>query len=259
MTDNAREPIPVLVTRPAHQSVRLGGMLEEAGFRSLAFPTIAIARAAQTPFLSQLDERIRDYDIALFVSRNAVDNAFAYLSVERLPPSLQMGVIGKGTLKALQALGGDTNIIPAGSFNSEGLLESPVLRQVAGKRVIIFRGQEGRTLLGDTLVERGARVDHVEVYRRVLPETDPARFDELCAEGFPGIAVFTSSEGLQNCFRMLNPAQAERLRGIDWLLISERMGETARDLRHNASIIIAHNASDEGILSALKEWRHNTV
>jgi uroporphyrinogen-III synthase len=259
MTETAEPAIPVLVTRPAHQNALLAGLLREAGFLALNFPTIAIAAAQETPFLRGLNQRIHDFDIALFVSRNAVDFAFKYLSASDLPASLQMGVIGKGTLKALREFGADTHIIPSDSFNSEGLLASSVLQQVAGKRVIIFRGQEGRTLLGDTLAQRGAAVEHVEVYRRVLPTLGAHEFDELCAPDFPRIAVFTSSEGLRNCFELLNVSQADRMRGIDWLLISERMGETARDLRHNARIIIAHNASDEGILGALQEWRHNQV
>jgi len=259
MTESAEPVIPVLVTRPAHQNAPLAGLLRDAGFRALNFPTIAIAAADESPFLRALKQHIHAFDIALFVSRNAVDFAFKYLSASDLPTSLQMGVIGKGTLKALREFGVDTQIIPADSFNSEGLLASSVLQQVAGKRVIIFRGQEGRTLLGDTLVQRGAAVEHVEVYRRILPAIGAHEFDDLCEAGFPRIAVFTSSEGLHNCFELLNASQAEQMRRIDWLLISERMGETARDLRHNAGIIIAHNASDEGILGALQEWRHNQV
>ena len=259
MTDTRQAAVPVLVTRPAHQSGPLGAMLDSAGFKALDFPTITISSATETPFLKQLNERIREYDIALFVSRNAVDHAFEHLAVEHLPATLQLGVIGKGTLKALREHGLDTQVIPADSFNSEGLLASAVLQQVDGKRVIIFRGQEGRNLLGYTLMQRGALVDHVEVYRRVLPQTGPQDFDRLCAAEFPRIAIFTSSEGLSNCFELLDDAQADRLRAIDWLLISERMGETARNLRHNARIIIAHSASDDGIVSALQEWRHNPV
>ena len=249
--------VPVLITRPEHQNARIMEMLQQQRFIPLSFPTIAIRASDETPFLRQLNEHIRDYDIALFVSRNAVDYAFRHVAPADLPDQLQLGVIGKGTLMALRAQGLESGLIPTGSYNSEGLLASETLNNISGKRVIIFRGQEGRNLLGETLSQRGASVDHVEVYRRELPNIGKQDFEQLCRDGFPAIAVFTSSEGLENCFHLLNDSQAEKMRRIDWLLISERMGETARNLRHNAGIIIAHSASDEGILSALLEWRHN--
>ena len=251
--------LSVLVTRPSHQNEALNGLLLKAGFSTLIFPTIAIKKAAPTPFLRGLNKNIAAYDIALFVSRNAVDNACAYLTSYSIPDSLQFGVVGKGTWQALKSKGVESHIIPADSFNSEGLLASSSLQQVDGKRIIIFRGQQGRNLLGDTLRQRGASVKYCEVYQRALPRYPPHHFDEICKEGFPDVAIFTSAEGLSNCFQLLNNKQSAALRTIPWLLISERMRETARNLRHNGDIIIADSASDEGILSALLSWQSSKV
>ena len=253
--DEASAQLNCLVTRPAHQTEQLNKLLLEAGFYPLNFPTIAIAATSPTPFLRGLQDNIRHYDLVLFVSRNAVDFGFHYLDPAQLPPDLQLGVIGKGSLMALQNYGIESQLVPANSYNSEGLLESPALQQVTAKRVLILRGQEGRNLLGDTLRERGAEVDYCEVYRRQLPRSTAQDFAELTAEHVPHIAIFTSAEGLQNCFQLVDQQQARQLRGLPWLLISERMRETARDLGHNAGIIIADSASDEGIVLALEHWR----
>ncbi|MDJ0834185.1 MAG: uroporphyrinogen-III synthase [Gammaproteobacteria bacterium] len=249
--------VTCLVTRPAHQTELLNRLLTEAGFYPLNFPTIAIAAASPTPFLTGLPDNIRDYDLVLFVSRNAVDFSFHFLDPEQVPADLQFGVIGKGSWMALKDHGIESQIIPASSYNSEGLLQSPALQKVAGKRVLIMRGQEGRNLLGDTLRERGAEVDYCEVYRRELPATTAEDFALLTAEHIPEIVVFTSAEGLHNCFKLLNQPQADQLRGLPWLLISDRMRETARDLGHNAEVIIAGTASDEGIVLALQHWRQS--
>lgn len=246
-----------LVTRPAHQSRLLNQMLEQAGFAVISFPTIAIETSPSTPFLQQLNQSIQSIDIALFVSRNAVDGAFHYLDPASLPVRLQLGVVGKGTWQALQDKDIASHIIPADSYNSEGLLASAALQQVKNKRIVIFRGQQGRTLLGDTLQARGAEVEHVEVYRRTLPDYPQEYFEQLTRAQFPQLAIFTSAEGLKNCFQLIGAAQAKTLCSIPWVLISERMRETARELGHNADIIIANSASDEGILQSLQEWQHS--
>ena len=245
-----------LVTRPKHQADNLKQLLIQQGFKVLCFPTIDIIPASKSACLSNLDSHLAEWDIALFVSRNAVDFTFNHIKLP-LPSSLQLGVIGKGSLLALNEHGVSTHIIPAENYNSEGLLESSVLLNVRAKRIVIFRGQEGRNLLGDTLRERGAKVEYIEVYQRIAPEYAAGHFAELTQQHSPDVAIFTSAEGLHNAFKLLSPDEAKMLRSKAWLLISERMRETACDLGHNADIIIASSASDEGILQALKQWHQS--
>jgi uroporphyrinogen-III synthase len=256
MSEDRVQSEPVcLLTRPAHQNQQLRDWLTEDGFEVLAFPTIAITAAPTTEALARLAQRIHDYDIAIFVSRNAADYAFQHINPAKLPDKLELAVIGSATLRAVQAHGLQSQILPAASYNSEGLLAAPGLQQVAGKRIVIFRGQAGRNLLGDTLLARGATVDYYEVYRRVVPDYSPQVFSDLVGARFPDIAVFTSAEGLHNAVLLVAQQEWHALCAIPWLLISERMRETALDLGHNGPITIAKNASDEGIRESLNAWR----
>lgn len=235
----------ILNTRPAHQQAELSAMLEADGARVLSFPVIEIEPVPAPS--GDIDPAA--YDILLFVSRNAVDGAFACFDPKRLAAAGRFGVIGSATGAALrQRLGAaDARLIESEPFNSEALLASAALEQVAGKRILILRGQAGRNLLGDELGARGARVDYAEVYRRVLPRRDPAAFDRLVAAAFPTLVILTSNEGMHNLFELVGAGAAERLRRVPWLLISERMRESAQKLGHNAAIVIAHSASDSGI------------
>lgn len=240
----------ILNTRPAHQQAELTAMLEADGARVLSFPVIRIlASGGAAPDFSA-------FDILLFVSRNAVEHGLDLAAGQDFPPALQFGVIGSATRAALIEQIGDPGdrLIASEPYNSEALLEAAALRQVEGKRILILRGQAGRNLLGEQLAARGATVDYCEVYRRELPQCDPGAFSERVAEAFPTLVVLTSNEGMHNLFELVDAASAERLRAIPWLLISERMRESALKLGHNAPILIAESASDEGIRKTIRAW-----
>lgn len=246
----------ILNTRPAHQQAELTSLLEQEGAQILSFPVIDIVPPESSLVQQRLTQQISSYDILLFVSRNAVDGAFRYLDSARLKPEVCFGVIGAATRVALaeRIARLDSCLLAAAPYNSETLLEADALQQVEGKRVLILRGQEGRNLLGDELAARGAEVDYCEVYQRQLPRCDVADFSRLAANAFPSLVILTSNAGMQNLIELVDVVTAGRLRRIPWLLISERMRESAVKLGHNAPIIIAHNASDKGIQQAICAW-----
>ena len=251
----------ILNTRPSHQQATLTRLLESKGAIILSFPSIEIVDCDASAFHLSLIDNIQHYHMALFVSRNAVEGAFRFLQADQLPPDLQLGVIGGGTYQALaeKITDLDQRLIhsPDSSnetFNSESLLAAPNLQQVEGKNILIFRGQQGRNLLGDELRARGATVNYCEVYRRQIPNYDADHYQRLCHKHAPTLAVFTSTEGMQNAISALDSQSQVNLLNTPWLLISERMREPALNLGHNATIIIAKNADDEGIQQAITEW-----
>ena len=250
----------ILNTRPLHQQGELTRLLEHDGATVLPFPVIDIRASDVAAGVQALASPLGDYDILLFVSRNAVDGARREIAFEQLKPGVLYGVIGTATRDALaDALpaGGDglRECLLAGEpYNSETLLAAPALQQVSGKRVLILRGQQGRNLLGDELAARGARVEYLEVYRRALPAPDFAAFERLVAPAFPTLVVLTSGEGMHNLAQLVDAAALRALCRVPWLLISERMRESALNLGHNAPVLIARNASDSGIRQTICEW-----
>ena len=58
------------------------------------------------------------------------------------------------------------------------MLAESALQNVSGRNIRIIRGDGGRELLADTLRKRGATVDYLSVYERMLPACSP----ELLAE-----------------------------------------------------------------------------
>jgi len=246
----------ILNTRPRHQQAELSALLEQNGARVLSFPVIEIVPVEDPDLEQRLAREIPQFDILLFVSRNAVDGAFRMLDASQFASNLSLGVIGTATRRALadRVTNLDQCLVAGEPYNSEALLDADELQQVAGKRILIFRGQQGRNLLGEELAARGAEVRYCEVYRRELPQCDRSAFNRLVAGTFPTLAVLTSNEGMHNLFELVDADAAERLRRISWLLISERMRESAMKLGHNATIVIARSASDEGVHQSIIEW-----
>jgi uroporphyrinogen-III synthase len=162
-------------------------------------------------------------------------------------------VIGSATRTALAAALDGSHFDLAGClvagepYNSETLLQAKALQQVSGKRILILRGQHG-------LARRGAEVEYAEVYRRVVPGHGFEIFNQLTAPAFPTLVILTSAEGMHNLFKLVDAAAAQALCRVPWLLISERMRESALNLGHNAPVLIARNASDKGIRQTICEW-----
>jgi uroporphyrinogen-III synthase len=250
----------ILNTRPIHQQADLTQMLQRDGAQLLSFPAIEIESVAVGPAQQQLAQSIGDYDILLFVSRNAVEGAFRFIDCRLLQPATRFGVIGSATRSALATALTDARfrlddcLLAGEPYSSETLLQSPALGQVDGKRILILRGQQGRNLLGDELIQRGASVEYAEVYRRAIPKQGNDVFDRLVAPAFPTLVILTSNEGMHNLVKLVNESESQALFRVPWILISERMRESAQKLGHNAAVLIAQNASDTGIRQTICEW-----
>jgi len=106
-----------------------------------------------------------EFDLVVFVSPSAV--RIAAPAIQR-PPRLA-AAIGAGTRRELERAGFDNVISPKDGNDSEALLAAPELQAMAGRRVLIVRGEGGRAFLGDALRARGAAVEYAECYRRAGP------------------------------------------------------------------------------------------
>lgn len=248
--------VGVLVTRPAHQAQHLAELIEADGGTAIRFPTIEIAEPADTAALSRTVDNIADIDVAIFVSPNAVDKAINTLRARgrTLPSGITIACVGPASARALERFGIQNSLVPARS-NSEALLELPPLARVAGKRVVIFRGDGGRELLGQTLSARGAHVVYAECYRRVRPEIDPTLLVDRWARGYVHIVSITSSTGLENLYGMLGTAGRRLLFQTPAVVVSASQAARCRALGFSGEPIVARDAADEAILEAIRTWR----
>lgn len=243
----------VLVTRPAHQAGALCDRIAAAGGRPVRFPLLTIHDLTTSPAVDARLARLSDYQLAIFISPNAT--SLGLQAIKRhggVPPGLKLATVGQGSARMLhQILDRRPDIVPEQRFDSEGLLALPALQEVAGKRILILRGEGGRELLADTLRRRGATVDYVELYRREAPSPDVAEQDWLEKTD---IITITSSEALQNLVSLTPADDKSQLLAKPLVVVSERTAALARELGFRQPAMLSESAGDESILQALINW-----
>ena len=244
----------VLVTRPAAQAEQLCSLIEAAGGEAVRLPAIAIRDPLDPRPLAALVATLDGYDLAVFISFNAVDKGLDYILGRRAwPVHTRIATVGVRSAEAVTQHGLRVDLVPGHSFNSEALLALDELQDMTGKRVVIFRGNGGRELLHDTLVRRGASVDYVEVYRRVCPEVAAETMWQLLQPGALDCITITSNETLQNLYAMAGPTGQPLLRDIPLVVAGSRQAVLAETLGFTQPPVIAGNAGDAALLAAVTE------
>jgi uroporphyrinogen-III synthase len=244
----------IVVTRPREQAAALTKEINRLGGICTQLPLLEIFPLADDTKLRALIARLHEYQLAIFVSPNAVRYGMEAIKLAGgLPPLLPVATVGLSSAKALHDFGVVNVIAPQHQFDSESLLALPELQAVKQKRIVIFRGESGRELLGDTLKSRGAIVEYVACYHRGKPQHDIS--DLLAA--MPDALSISSSEALRNLYDMLNPACLEYIMALPLFVSHARIFAEAQKLGwHN---IIETADGDKGLMSALISWAAHRV
>ncbi len=241
--------LKVLVTRPRDQAGGLAQGIELAGGTPVLFPLLEISPLPDPRPLQELASRLHQFNLAIFISPNAVQFGMAAIhAAGTLPGGLKIASVGQGSAAALRRAGVANVIAPSERFDSESLLALAELQQVRDWRIVIFRGENGRELLGDTLKARGAHVEYAACYRRSKPALG---IDQLLAANADAFTL-TSSEALTYLWDMLDETAKKRLTTLPLFVPHARIAEAARALGWRN--VVATAGGDEGLLAGLIAW-----
>lgn len=246
----------VLVTRPVLPASRTAARLAALGATPLVFPTTIIEPPADAAPLNAALATLNAFYAAIFVSPGAAEMTLAPMGAapRRLPPALLVFAPGPGTAEELTTRGVGQVHIPTTSFDSEGLLALPGLQAhaVKGKRVVIFRGNDGRELLREELVRRGASVDAITAYHRRAPKTPPTGLLELLRAGKVNALSAMSSDAISNLLPLIPAAERGTLLfALPVYASHARIAATARAAGFRN--VIETGAGDAGLITALLE------
>ena len=254
MTTESAAPLrgrAILVTRPAHQAGVLVELIEQAGGSCILFPAIAIEPPSDPAAAAALLHEIGAYDLVVFVSANAVEQAFI------LAPGLARGLtqafaIGAATARALHARGVANVITPEDAADSEALLRLPQLQELQGRQALIVSGESGRGLLAETLEQRGAQVRRAECYRRARPSAEAGALVSQWERGEIDAVVAMSTQTLDNLWDLMGERGRPLLMSTPLFVPHARIASAA--MRHGIADVAITDAGDEGIVRGLSAW-----
>jgi len=277
----------IVVTRPREQARNLAHRITQAGGRTTLFPLLEISPAPDSQSLHALIARLHEFNLAIFISPNAVQYGMAAIiaaneflslsqpgssscfplangtdagsqaeegvnvSIEQhneLSATLKIATVGQGSARALSDYGVKNVIAPQERFDSEALLALPELQSIAGWRVVIFRGNGGREVLGDTLKSRGAKVEYVTCYQRSKPHQDAT----MLLTANPDVITITSSEALSYLWEMLDSVAKKQLAAVPIFVTHARIADAAHKL--GWSEVVLTGEGDDGLISSLAIW-----
>jgi len=189
----------ILLTRDVEQSREFITAAEALGASVIVFPTI---RIEDPETWEQCDEAIRklsSYDGVIFTSANAVRRFLGRcLLLDQQTNSLNVYAVGDATRTALEEHGVRGAFVP-GEFSAAALAQHFKKRNVVGMRFLQPRGSIARTELEDALVQLGATVEPVVVYRTLSGDPAQAReVRDLIDNGRVDVVTFASPSAVEN-------------------------------------------------------------
>ena len=233
----------IVVGRARHQACALSSGLRELGADVIEIPFIEIRKPRSYKPLDTALKNLQDYDWLILTSVNGVEALWKRVQNLRLSKRqfkhVQVAAIGPATKKAIKKRGIKVNVVPE-EYVAESVVES-LRDQVAGKRVLLARARVARDVIPRELRKLGAKIDVVEAYETVIPQSSRTRLRAILKDSKrrPHMITFTSSSTVRNFVALLGkkvwrgrrrPRKASPLDGVRLASIGPITTSTLREL-----------------------------
>ncbi|AEW44804.1 uroporphyrinogen-III synthase [Serratia symbiotica str. 'Cinara cedri'] len=244
----------ILVARPSPMGERLVSRLCLLGIVAYHVPLINFSPGCDLAKLPETLLQLNIGDLVFVLSQHSVSYADSVISQAGLtwPSHVTYYAIGRSSGLVLHRISRLPVVSPREREISEMLLMLPALQNLDGKQALILRGNGGRSLLGDTLGKRGAKVSYYECYQR-----SPVHYDgnKQCSYwqriGIDTLVV-TSGEMLQQLYTLVpDYYRSSWLLRCRLIVVSDRLAIMAQELGWD-TICVADNADNDALIRALQ-------
>lgn len=249
------EALRVLVTRAPEQAGKFVARLRAEGAVVVELPLVQFAPPTSWEEADAAIAELASFDWIVFASSNAVRFFLERVRGRKrdlaVVGSAQLAAVGESTAEALRTAGLQVDLVP-GRHSARGLLEEFSKRNVAGKRFLLPRAQEGRKELVSGLLDLGAQVRAVPVYRTVAPWHDhPKQRSQIQLSDIDVLTLFSPS-AVRHLLELVSveEVQSRHEAGMRIAVI----GPTTRDTALGKGLpvdILPESATSEALIRAL--------
>lgn len=224
----------IAVTRSREQASSLVESLSELGADCVECPTIKIIPAEDNSRLESAVKSLKTYDWLIFTSVNGVAYFFETLFKSGLDSralgGLKTAVIGPATKEKLLSFGINADVVPE-SYVAESVIEAFKSEEVKGKKFLLPRAKDARSVLPEQLTVMGGIVDEIITYEAVEDTDKSSEICSLLEKGEIDMVTFTSSSTVTNFVKALpNGRLAELMKDVKVASIGPITSETAKKL-----------------------------
>jgi uroporphyrinogen-III synthase len=216
----------VLVTRPAGETDPVVAVLEGAGYRVHAVPTVATQPLEFDP----PDQTRYDWVV--------VTSAAGVAALTEFSAGVNWAAVGPGTARALRRAGVERSLV---AEESNGLALANALPDVRDKRILLVRASAASADLPERLRERGATVDEVAAYLTVEgPASAAGPLQAALADPHLAAILFASGSAVRGFLALggsstwpaitIGPRTTKVARELGFKVIAQAQSQTAEAL-----------------------------
>jgi uroporphyrinogen-III synthase len=248
--------IRVLVGRAKHQAGALSQQLRSLGSTVIEIPFIEIRQPRSFKPLDSALRNIVNYDWLILTSANGVEAMVERMRKLKIGKTnlghLRVAAIGPATKKAIEQRRIEVDVVPK-EYVAESVVRS-LKNKVKGKRVLLVRAKVARDVIPQELRRAGAKVDVVEAYETVVPESSRRQLQATLRNQRrrPDVVTFTSSSTVRNFSTLLSSRKgASVLDGTIMASIGPVTSATLRELGF-AVDVAAKKFTIPGLVEAIR-------
>lgn len=219
--------IRILLCRPDSSSNEMAKALSAVGAECNSLPTLDIVPISISESDKQKIINLDQYQHIIVVSQHAasygIDKIDEYWP--QFPSNQNWFAIGRKTAEILNS--NNLNLISTKQdMDSETLLQHSLLKQIDRQKILILKGHKGRDHLQDSLEEKGAFVDKLELYERQCPDYSSDHLHNQIQKFDPQYVIALSGETLENLISLSKKANIS-IKQYSFILSSQRVANIA--------------------------------
>ena len=235
----------ILITRQKEKSEEFSALLNKNKIKNLCFPVLSIKR--NNPTATNIIN-LKESNFVIFTSQNSVSNFMKIFTKDNLVGK-KIASIGDSTSKALEEFGVEVDISPESEFSSENLCEEISNLPNKKNKIIIVKGDGGRSILRDELSKKFQVYDDLNIYKRELP-SEIHNIDKSTFEKISHICI-TSVEILKNLITICDLSNLQISKHMIFVSGNQRIANEIKKIFPNHKILISKNPTNEDMLSTI--------